>query len=108
MVKFVAVVRRKEGLDFAEFRRLWCEEHPDLVLRMPGVRRYEQNLAYRGESRDWPMDGIAEVWFDDHTAMKRAFASPEGTAATAHQDLFAGEVRWFVAEERTWDGGEGA
>lgn len=104
MVKFVAVVRRKDGLDFAEFRRLWCEEHPELVLKMPGARRYAQNLAFRGEPRDWPMDGIAEVWFDDEQDVKKAFSSPEGAAANEHQELFAGEVRWFLAEERTWDG----
>ena len=99
MLKFVAVVRRKEGLDFEGFRRLWCEEHPALVLKMPGVRRYQQNLAYQGVSRDWAIDGIAEVWFDDHAAVKTAFASPEGAAANQHQELFAGEVRWFLAEE---------
>lgn len=103
MVKFVAVVRRKEGLEFEEFRRLWCEEHPELVLAMPGVRRYAQNLAYKGGSRDWPMDGIAEVWFDDKDAVNAAFASPAGVAANEHQDLFAGDVRWFLAEENTWD-----
>lgn len=101
-IKFVAVVRRKEGLDFEAFRRLWSEEHPELVLAMPGVRRYAQNLAHRGGSRDWPMDGIAEVWFDDKQSLNAAFASPEGEAATAHQDLFAGEVTWFLADESTW------
>ena len=103
MVKFVAVVRRKEGLEFEEFRRLWCEEHPELVLAMPGVRRYAQNLAYKGGARDWPMDGIAEVWFDDKDAVNAAFASEAGRAANAHQGLFAGEVSWFLAEERAWE-----
>lgn len=103
MVKFVAVVRRKEGLEFEEFRRLWCEEHPELVLAMPGVRKYAQNLAYKGGSRDWPMDGIAEVWFDDKDAVNAAFGSPAGIAANEHQNLFAGDVSWFLAEENTWD-----
>jgi uncharacterized protein (TIGR02118 family) len=103
MVKFVAVVRRKDGLEFEEFRRLWCEEHPELVLAMPGVRKYTQNLAYKGGSRDWPMDGIAEVWFDNKGAVSAAFGSPAGVAANEHQDLFAGDVTWFLAEENTWD-----
>lgn len=103
MLKFVAVVQRKKNVDFEEFRRLWCEEHPQLVLKMPGVRRYQQNLAYQGGSRDWGIDGIAEVWFDDHDAMRAAFASPEGAAANDHQELFAGEVRWFLAEEIPYD-----
>lgn len=99
MIKFVAVVKRKEGLDFEEFRTLWCDEHPALVLAMPGVRAYQQNLAHRGGERDWPADGIAEVTFDDAAAMKAAFASPEGKAATAHQELFAGSVTWLLAEQ---------
>jgi uncharacterized protein (TIGR02118 family) len=103
MLKFVAVVRRKEGLPFEEFRRLWCDEHPELVMAMPGVRRYAQNLAHKGGSRDWPMDGIAEVWFDDKDAVNAAFASPAGAAANEHQDLFAGDVTWFLAEENTWE-----
>lgn len=103
MMKFVAVVRRKEGLDFEEFRRLWTGEHPELVLAMPGVRKYVQNLAHKGASRDWPMDGIAEVWFDDKNAVNAAFSSPAGVAANEHQNLFAGEVKWFLAEENTWD-----
>jgi uncharacterized protein (TIGR02118 family) len=103
MVKFVAVVRRKEGLSFEEFRRLWCEEHPPLVMAMPGVRRYAQNLAHRGGTREWPMDGIAEVWFDDKQAVGAAFGSEAGRAANAHQDLFAGDVSWFLAEEHTWE-----
>ena len=80
MVKFVAMVRRRDGLDFAEFARVWREEHAPLVLAMPGVRRYEQNLAYQGGTREWPVDGIAEVWFEDKSALNAAFASPAGVA----------------------------
>lgn len=103
MIKFVAVVRRKDGLSFDDFTRLWCDEHAALVLAMPGVRGYTQNLASDGSSRQWPMDGIAEVWFDDRAAVRQAFASPAGKAANDHQDLFAGDVRWFLAEERRHD-----
>lgn len=102
MVKFVVVVRRKDGLSFEEFRRLWSQEHPELVLAMPGVRAYAQNLAHNGASRDWPMDGVAEIWFDDQDAMRAAFASAPGRAAHEHQELFAGRVEWFLAEETTW------
>jgi len=100
MITFVAVVKRKEGLGFDDFRKLWCEEHPELVLAMPGVRGYQQQLAHDGARRDWPIDGVAELSFDDPAAMKAAFASPEGQAATDHQELFAGDVTWFLAEPR--------
>lgn len=105
MIKLVAVVRRKEGLDFEEFRQLWCEEHPQLVRRMPGVRRYSQNLAFEGRSRTWPIDGVAEVWFDDKHAVREAFASEAGAAATKHEKTFAGEVTWFLAEEIEYEWG---
>jgi len=104
LIKFIAMVRRKPGLSFEEFTALWCGEHPALVLGMPGVRNYVQNPAYEGARRQWPVDGIAEIWFDDKDAMKAAFASAEGVAANAHQDTFAGEVQWYLAEERHYAG----
>lgn len=103
MIKLVAVVRRKDDISFEEFRHRWCDEHPSLVQQLPGVRHYNQNLAFEGGSRTWPMDGVAEVWFDDRDAMRKAFASPAGSAATDHEKTFAGEVSWFLAEEIGYD-----
>ncbi|MER6977747.1 EthD family reductase [Streptomyces carpinensis] len=105
MIKLVAVVRRKEDIGFEEFRHLWCEEHAQLVLPMPGVRRYTQNLAFEGRTRTWPVDGVAEVWFDDKRAVREAFASEAGAAATEHEKTFAGEVTWFLAEEIAYEWG---
>lgn len=102
-VKFIAMVQRKPDLSFEEFVHYWCDEHPPLVLDMPGVQHYTQNLAYQGDRRPWPVDGIAEVWFEDHAAMKTAFASPAGVAANEHQDKFAGSVQWYLAEERSYE-----
>lgn len=105
MIKLVAMVRRKDGLGFEEFRHLWCEEHPRLVRRMPGVRRYSQNLAFEGETRTWPIDGVAEVWFDGRHAVREAFASDAGAEARKHEKTFAGEVTWFLAEEIEYEWG---
>jgi uncharacterized protein (TIGR02118 family) len=101
MLKLVAAIRRRPELSFAEFRGLWCDEHPAYVRRMPGVRRYVQNLAFEGDRREWPFDGVAELWFDDKDAVKAAFASPAGAAAREHEQTFAGESSWYLAQERT-------
>lgn len=98
-ITFVAVVRRRAELDFETFRQRWCEEHPPLVLAMPGVRGYRQLLAHGGGARDWPVDGIAQVTFDDAAAMRAAFASAEGATANRHQETFAGDVTWYLAGE---------
>lgn len=103
MIRFIAVVKRKEGLSFEDFERLWCGEHPELVVQMPGLRSYTQKLAHKGETREWDMDGVAEIAFDDDASLKAAFASPEGQAANRHQDTFAGDVRWFLAQERSYE-----
>src|SRR3989454_11945779 len=81
MVKAVSFFKRKAGMSVDAFKAYWRTAHPEVVVKLPGIRRYVQShtlpSAYRkGEP---VYDGIAELWFDDTGAM-RALA---GTAAYA-------------------------
>src|SRR2546426_11311000 len=81
MVKAVSFFKRKAGMSVDAFQAYWRTAHPEVVVKLPGIRRYVQShtlpSAYRkGEP---VYDGIAELWFDDTGAM-RALA---GTAAYA-------------------------
>jgi uncharacterized protein (TIGR02118 family) len=99
MVKVVAVIRRKPGLDRSGFLRHWQQDHPAYVRRLPGLRRYVQNPAVEGY-RTWPYDGVAELWFDSVRDVAAAFDSPEATALREHEENFIGEMQWFLADER--------
>jgi uncharacterized protein (TIGR02118 family) len=103
MIKLIAMVKRRPDIDFETFRLRWCEEHPEIVRGMPGVAAYTQNLASGGDRKERVYDGIAELWFADHDAMKAAFASPAGLAAREHEQTFAGDVKALIADEIAYD-----
>ena len=71
MVKALSFFKRRAGMPVEEFQGYWRSRHPDVVTKLPGIRRYVQShtrpAAYqRGEP---VYNGIAEVWFEDTAAM---------------------------------------
>jgi uncharacterized protein (TIGR02118 family) len=93
VVKLTFAVRRRAGIDPAEFHRYWREQHGPLVKSLQhalGIRRYVQThrvetplnemlRASRGALE--PFDGVAELWWDDVEALAAATSTPEGSAA---------------------------
>lgn len=81
MVKALSFFKRKSGMSVEAFQAYWRTSHPDVVIKLPGIRRYVQShTLLSGYRKGEPAyDGIAEIWFDDTGAM-RALA---GTAAYA-------------------------
>ncbi len=79
MVKMVAFFKRKPGLSVEAFQAYWRTKHAEVVLRLPGIRRYVQSHTLRsGYRQGEPVyDGIAEVWFDDTQAMRVSAMLPE-------------------------------
>ena len=76
MLKQLSIFRRREDLSQEAFRHYWRNRHPEVVTRLPGIRRYVQNhvtAVLRGNP-GW--DGIAEVWFDDIESMRANVGSP--------------------------------
>jgi len=61
-----------------EFQAYWRTRHPEVVTRLPGVRRYVQShtllSAYRNDEPVY--DGIAEVWADDTATLRAMTQSP--------------------------------
>jgi uncharacterized protein (TIGR02118 family) len=106
MIKSIGLLTRKPELTHEQFVRHWLEIHGPLAHAVPGVQRYVQNHIIEERHRvDIPtteveIDGIAELWFADRTAMDRANASPE--AKRLHDDgaLFIGRIKSFVIEEK--------
>jgi uncharacterized protein (TIGR02118 family) len=104
MVKVLTFLKRKAGMSVADFQRYWLTRHPEVVVRLPGVRRYVQShtlpSAYRkGEPA---YDGIAEVWADGTDALRGMTRSPENARVQADEANFIDRATmgFLVTEER--------
>ena len=72
MLKVLTWFSRKPGMSLDDFRVYWREEHPKAVLRLPGLRAYNQNPTNdSGYATGDPFcDGVAETWWDDIDALR--------------------------------------
>src|SRR5688572_7353651 len=43
MIKAVSTFRRRDGMSVEAFQTYWRDEHPKVVLQLPGLRKYVQN-----------------------------------------------------------------
>ena len=102
MIKVVAVLTARDGLSRDEFLHKWNVEHPVLVRKLPGLRRYRQNPAIE-HPKQWPFNGMAELWFDSMADVKTAYAGEEAKLLFEHEHEFLADMRWFLAEEREID-----
>lgn len=91
MIKIVACINRKAGMDVAAFQDHWLNRHPEVVTKLPGLRRYVQShvrpSGYRG-GRTLVHDGIAELWFSSLETIKAANDSAEIAAVMADEARF--------------------
>ena len=90
MVKALSFFKRRSGMSVEEFQTYWRASHPEVVVRLPGLRRYVQSHALPGAYRKGEpvYDGIAEVWFDDTQAMRALAGTPAYAAVQADEAKF--------------------
>lgn len=63
--------------------------HPELVAKLPGVRRYVQGRIVRAvQGENAAFDGVGEAWFDDATALMTMLKSPAYAALLADEAAF--------------------
>jgi uncharacterized protein (TIGR02118 family) len=104
MIKVIACINRKPGMTVEAFQQYWLNQHPKPVLKLDGIRRYVQShvrpSGYRN-GRQPIHDGIAELWFDDMEALRRANASPAYREVQADEARFIDSARlvFLVTEE---------
>jgi len=108
MVKFMAIMKRRDDITLEEFSRYWYEVHGRFAYTVPNLRRYVQNHAIRllggGEPQ---IDGIGEYWFDDLKSWQRSaefYLGDEGRAIRDDEVKFMNrsKIFGFVAEERIY------
>jgi uncharacterized protein (TIGR02118 family) len=106
LLKRISTLKRRPELSEDDFRREWMV-HRDLVRQMPGVAGYRQNVVIARERikgqpcgyDELPIDGIAELWFQDAAALEAAFGSPASRTTMTHAKTFLGEITAFGVEE---------
>jgi len=93
MVKLVAFLKRRSGIDREQFARRWVGSHANMAAQLPGLRGYRINIATDrqpdGAGPEPIYDGTAELWWDSIEAMEAAFATDLGQRAGADADEFA-------------------
>lgn len=101
----MGLLDRRSDTSQEEFRRYWREVHGPLAARLPGLRRYEQNLvtnrsqlAIDHARGNWDLDGISHLAFDDRTAMDAAASAAEMKPIKPDNDRFAVLRGILVAE----------
>ena len=101
MLKVLSLMKRKEGMSYADFRNWALNEHPPFALKLPGLKGYRMNVP-REENKDSPYDAISEMWFDSAEARAAAMATDAGKAAGGDAAAHCASRFHFVAEERTF------
>jgi uncharacterized protein (TIGR02118 family) len=85
------------------FQEYWRTRHAEIVVKLPGIRRYVQSHAllsgYRKGELDW--DGVAEIQFDDTDAMRALVRTPEYAAVQADEARFIdrGRMGLIITDE---------
>jgi uncharacterized protein (TIGR02118 family) len=90
VVKIVIFFKRKPGMSVEDFQKHWRTTHADIIVRLPGLRRYIQSYVLAsGYRKGEPVyDGVAESYFDDTQAMKALAKMPEYAAVLADEPNF--------------------
>lgn len=85
MITAVSLMRRRDDISLAAFRRHWLDVHGPLVCGFPALRRYVQHHvvaspAMNTLARDMRIDGFPILWFDNDVDRMHAHVSPEMAA----------------------------
>jgi hypothetical protein len=103
----MSLLRRQPGISAEGFDGAW-QAHAAQVRSIPGVLGYRQNVVVARELvkgtpsayEDMPIDGIAELWFENAGSMHAAFSSAAAKAALDSARIFVSEVTPFTIAER--------
>jgi uncharacterized protein (TIGR02118 family) len=101
MLKVLSLMKRKEGMSYAEFRNWALNDHPPFAKKLPGLKGYRMNVPLT-ENPDSPYDAISEMWFDSADARTAAMATDAGKAAGGDAAAHASSRFHFIAEEKVF------
>lgn len=100
MVKLIAVYAKPD--DVAAFETHYREVHVPFAMKLPGLKKCELGWVRGSPGGEARYHLVAELYFEDRSALKAALASPEGAAAAADVMGFAGKlIHMMIAEVET-------
>jgi uncharacterized protein (TIGR02118 family) len=103
MIAAISLMRRRDDVLLADFRRHWLDVHGPLVCRFAELRRYVQchvieSPATTPAARDMRIDGFPILFFDNDTDRLKAHGSPEMAACNIDSRAFIGAVSRVIAD----------
>ncbi|HEY7576456.1 MAG TPA: EthD family reductase [Acetobacteraceae bacterium] len=106
MIVAISLMRRREDVASAAFRRHWRDVHGPLVCAFPALRHYVQHHvivspAMNERAREMHIDGFPILWFDNDAERQRAHFSPEMAACNFDSRSFIGAVSRLICEPCT-------
>lgn len=93
MIRYVAMLRRRDGDVLEDFLATWLGEHRSLALALPLVRRVAFHPTVRGPGPDPDYDGVGFLDFDSRADLERSLSSPEARHLRQHTGTFADPER---------------
>ncbi len=105
MIAAISLMRQRDDVSLAQFRRHWLDVHGPLVCAFPGLRHYVQLHVIASPvtnrlARDMQIEGFPILWFDNDGDRLRAHESPEMAACNIDSRSFIGAVSRVICEPR--------
>ncbi len=105
MIAAISLMRHRDDVTLAAFRRHWLEVHGPLVCAFPGLRRYVQDHviaspAMNARAREMRIDGFPILWFENDDDRRLASNSPKMAECNVDSRLFIGAVSRVACEPR--------
>ena len=103
MIAAISLMRRRDEVTLATFRRHWLDVHGPLVCGFPALRHYVQDHviaspAMNARAHDMRIDGFPILWFDNDADRQRAHVSPEMAACNVDSRSFIGAISRVICE----------
>jgi uncharacterized protein (TIGR02118 family) len=103
MIAAISLMRRRDDISLAHFRRHWLDVHGPLVCRFAGLQRYEQyhviaSPVMNDAARNMRIDGFPILSFQDDADRLRAHGSPDMAACNIDSRLFIGAVSRVITD----------
>lgn len=99
MLKIVALVEKRDDLDWDAFVEYWDEEHVKQIEKVSTLQRY--TIAPAINPGDAPYDGVAELYFESTEDIEDGFTEELDRRIREDEERFLDSVDTFVAAEQT-------
>lgn len=91
----ISLLSRRPHTTLEQFRQGWNGRHAQLVKHLPGCIGYVQSLLTPMGEGSLPIDGIAQLYFEDEEQMKAAYASSARDALREDARELLGQIATF-------------